>query len=483
MKLDLLKPYFNALLSIITIIIYPSSYIYFINIEQSKFTDLFGVVGLLLLNAALIFIILFLFIRDFHNAGLFTNIYLLFCLNFVLIEKGLLAIFPILNYWHIILIIIIVVVNLGILLQRFLTRKNALIINSTFLFIFGGLIIINFLSVTPKIYKLIIEKPITTTFSMEISNSGNDSNVYYFIFDEYGGLDCLERYCQYDNSHFYESLEQLGFNVSKNSKNSTIQSTVEIPNLLNLELINNEHMTHQVMVQALESPYLFRLFRENGYSLNIFHSNIPYMPINTSMSDYYYEFKPRVVEDTLQFYILQKTVFYPLIQHSSGKKISEINNMFNYAKDSWKLQSNNLFTFGYFYFPHLPWFVDEFGNDINIADTFNWRNPDAYLGQLKYCNVKIIEMVKEITENDPLSIIILQSDHGYRRPVFLEKEFGETIENMDEELEYMLSILNAVYFKGENLEIESLSGINTLRTVLNHHFGVEMDLIETVLDQ
>lgn len=483
MKFDPLKPYFTTLASTIAIVLYPCLFIYFINIEQSKFADIFGMVGLLLATAALIFIPMFFYFRDFHKAGFFTNIILLLIQNFALIEKGFSSVFPMLYYWHIVLIIIFVAGNLGIITQRVLVRGKALTINSIMLFIFGGLIIINALSVTPKIYRLMTEKSSETDLKIELSNNINDANVYYFIFDEYGGLDNLERYCGYDNSPFYKSLEELGFNVSKNSRNGTYQTTVEIPNLLNLEFVNNEHMTHEVMVEAFEKPYLFRLFSENGYALNIFDSHVPYMPIDDSMSSYQFEVKSGIIEDTLQYYILNKTIYYPFIQQSSGKKISEINNMFQYARESWQLQPKNLLTFGYFYFPHLPWFVDEFGNRINVVDSYNWRNSDAYLGQLKYSNVKIIELVKEIIENDPQSIIILQSDHGYRRPLFLEKEFGETIEDMDAEMKYMLSILNAVYYKGEKLEIESLSGIDTLRTVISHHFGMKLDMIGTGSDQ
>jgi len=479
MRFNSLKPYLSTLASTIAIVLYPCLFIYFINIEQSKVTDIFGMVGLFLANAVLIFVLAFFWLRDFHKAGILTNIILLLIQNFSLIEKGIASIFPAVYYWHIVLIIIFVAGNLGIITQRVLAREKALKINTILFFIFGGLIVFNALSVTPKIYRLMTEKTGATELQVELSDNINNVNVYYFIFDEYGGLDCLERYCGYDNSPFYQSLEELGFNVSKNSRNGTYQSTVEIPNLLNLDHVNNEYMTHEAMVAALENPYLFRLFSENGYALNVFHSHVPYMPIDDSISDYLFEVNKGVVEDTLQYYILQKTIYYPLTHQSSGKKITEINNMFQYARESWKLQPNNLLTFGYFYFPHLPWFVDEFGNRMNVADAFNWRNSDAYLGQLKYCNTKIIEMVTEIIEKDPQSIIIIQSDHGYRRPVFLEKEYGETIEDMDAEMPYMLNILNAVYYRGEKIEIESLTGLDTLRTVLNHHFDMELDMIGT----
>ena len=43
--------------------------------------------------------------------------------------------------------------------------------------------------------------------------------------------------------------------------------------------------------------------------------------------------------------------------------------------------------------------------------------------------------------------------------------------------EYMQNILNCVYYKGEKLDIESMTSINTWRTVLNTYFGTDYEML------
>ena len=38
--------------------------------------------------------------------------------------------------------------------------------------------------------------------------------------------------------------------------------------------------------------------------------------------------------------------------------------------------------------------------------------------------------------------------------------------------------MNCVYYRGEELPIQGLTGINTIRTVLNHVFGTDYEMIE-----
>jgi len=90
----------------------------------------------------------------------------------------------------------------------------------------------------------------------------------------------------------------------------------------------------------------------------------------------------------------------------------------------------------------------------------------------------MLELATEIIKNDPNSIIILQSDHGYRYPDFLKNLYGIDIYDMDVESLYMRNILNAVYYQGQNIDIDNYSGINTLRTVLNKLLNANFELIE-----
>ena len=176
--------------------------------------------------------------------------------------------------------------------------------------------------------------------------------------------------------------------------------------------------------------------------------------------------------------LIDKSLYYPLRSVSKGKRLIELREAFDYAVKSSTFQDSNLFTIAYLMFPHNPFVVDEFGNDLNTSESRNWKDPNIYLDQLKYANKAILNMVERIQKNDPHSVIILMSDHGSRRLFRLYLNAEIEIENYDLEAYYARNILNAVYFSGESIDIEGYSGVNTLRIVLDKLFSLGLGLIE-----
>lgn len=343
---------------------------------------------------------------------------------------------------------------------------------------FSGLILFNAIKAIPEIIKKNTKETGSSQFEIQQGTITSHNNVYFFVFDEYGGYDNLLRYTGFDNSAFYEALEDLGFNVSLHSRNYSIDTYIELPNLLNLSFVNNGKMSHDTKKLALDSPVLFQLFKENGYSLNVV-SDYGHIPIENTEVSVDYAYVSGKYEDTLKVLILNNSVYYPFLSNQyRNTRIVEVENMFQYLTNSWKLQPLKLFTFSYISFPHLPWVVDEFGNNISLSNKQNWQNSDVYLNQLKYCSKKIMGVVTNIIKNDPDAIVIIQSDHGYRQAYYLKNWYGETYDDWGLEMQYIRNILNAVYYKGEKIDIENYSGVNTLIIVLNEHFGMNYELLE-----
>lgn len=82
-----------------------------------------------------------------------------------------------------------------------------------------------------------------------------------------------------------------------------------------------------------------------------------------------------------------------------------------------------------------------------------------------------------IQKNDPDSFIILMSDHGARYPHWQVDHYGAKAYDASVETLYMQNILNCVYYKGEKLDIEGMTSINTWRTVLNTYFGTDYEML------
>jgi hypothetical protein len=132
-----------------------------------------------------------------------------------------------------------------------------------------------------------------------------------------------------------------------------------------------------------------------------------------------------------------------------------------------------VFTAFHINLPHCPFSFDEDGNRVKSTHYINWKDQKYYLGQYKYATKLMQKIVDTIIANDPESIIILQSDHSAR--AMEDAAVHKTFDYND-----ITNFFNAVYFHGNELDIEGLSGINTLAKVLNTEFGMEIPLKEAV---
>jgi len=388
-------------------------------------------------------------------------------------------------YWHVALLSLFFVIHIVFLIHKKMSSILANQLNAGLLFIFGTLIVINGFLATPKFLKeasrlVQDESSIATEYSNSLLNveSKNFPNIYYFIFDEYAGYDSLKRYCDYDNTRFYETLEQKGFVTSKHSVNGSFDTYTEIPNLLQLRRVNTLEMPLAEKKDNLKDPYLLTYMKEHGYRINALDWE-NYLFIDASKTDMRMTSEFVSTYGTFDSYIYKRTAFYPFYGYQDHEKeISRMINMFAYAMESSSKAKSNLFTIGYFSFPHVPYIVDENGNKTNASDRENLRDPKPYCSQLIYANKKIIEMVNEILKNDPHSVIILQSDHGYRLPEHLRFWYGINTYDIAAEAPFMQNILSAVYYKGDYVEIDGLSGLNTLKVIFNNLFDDDLEITD-----
>ncbi len=474
------KIHVTDFLSLLATILLPCLYLYFKNVELVLFKDATTTSLFFILNGLVFFGIAYLFLKDVAKACLTTSLAILFVLTFDVIEKVFHKTLPFFYYWHIILVLLTLVFVFGMLLKRHLSTDAVTKINTVILIMFGGLILYNGVLAAPTIIKNANkEKYIKADTNLQESGKEQTTNVYLFIFDEYSGLDALNRYTSFDNSAFYDSLTSLGFTVSPHSRNETISTNLEIPNLLNLKrILTEKNFTNNAKSEALAYPTMVKLFKENGYKINLINDQ-GFLPTDMQGIDYAYSPQNTFTKaETFQTMVLKKTAYYPLLQVVEGNRLNEINDLFVHAEKLIAKSNSQQFTIGYFMAPHLPWVADENGNPISDSERSNGKDPSVYLGQLKYISKKIIALSEKIIAQDSDSVIILLADHGLRYPAQLQNWYGEEIENMDEENYYQTNILNAVYFKGDLIETDGLSGVNTLITTVNKLFEMDLPLVE-----
>lgn len=310
------------------------------------------------------------------------------------------------------------------------------------------------------------------------------SNIYYIILDEYSGLQNLRNYYEYDNQGFYDELTSRKFNISIESRNAEGYRTITlVPNMLNLDYVASEDMTETGKLKLFNEPYLVLLLKNWGYSINT--CSYPSL-LDNSMSDRSYG-EREDFRDKAGYYCLKNSVYIHVynwiyrhkLERDDGESYGEeMIDAFNFYIDlscSDEFLDKPCFNLGYFQTPHAPFFYKNDGSLNDPDDYYNWKDHTNYLESLEWTNHVVLEVVDEILENDKNAIIIIQSDHGARLIRHMW-EIGE--ENEDDDTYYEHDIINCVYFHGNKLDIEGLSGLNTIRKVLNEEFGTNFNMLE-----
>ena len=233
-------------------------------------------------------------------------------------------------------------------------------------------------------------------------------------------------------------------------------------------------------------PNLFRTFADNGYQLNLINH------LNYFGAEGCHVLTHKQSPQTISDFLLANSVY-----SQSGEIKKELNRFIkadyveNYTgplfdaleaeKTCWQdVGDGPTFTLGYIQSPHAPTILDKNGNLVDNYTHVGWQwdRHELYLGQLEFISSEILEIVDNIQEHDPNAMIIIQSDHGSRQAnhyynMGIWDTFDPKVENL-----FMQNTLNCVYYQGERFSIEGLTGINTIRTILNQVYGTDYEMIE-----
>ncbi|MFA5675935.1 MAG: hypothetical protein WDA65_05350 [Christensenellales bacterium] len=360
--------------------------------------------------------------------------------------------------------------------------------------------------------------PIDKTYSSigpaTTPDTGNETfgipNVYFFILDEYGTFDIVEKYYGYDNKVFYDFLTMQGFNISRESYSTDNQTANCFADLLNLKYISRKYSKNDCL-KAIQGAKLFEEFSGLGYSqfqiakskyfpdidslnpdaeidiyedANMFGDEATGDVSDTSIAGALLKlFSPTASDTQVDKEALNKWGFYPshyirdskeYKQHKDSGYADALLAKFDYFEDT----DNYVFSgprviYCYMTATHVPFVFNEYGGIIPYKERRNWEEISVYLNQYKFITKHMIVSLSTIIENDPDSVIIIMSDHGIRYHADCSKKHTFYITNKES-----CRVMNAVYIKGQKYDIEGLSGINTLRYVLSLYEGLDYPPIE-----
>lgn len=480
------QPVLCSFVSLVLVCLYPCLFQYTGNIPEARFQDALVFFGIFLSIGALLYLAVLGITRQAGAAGLLSSLGMLVFTNIGLVTKSVQAHAP----WFRARYPLAAVLVIGILLLVLLRKKQwrcgvpCLLIALAL----GGMSLTSLGMAAPKLWHAHQEnqqrrqQPGETVSAQTAENL---PNVYYYLYDEFAGPECLSYFYDFDHSGFYEKLEQRGFSCSNNSYNVESTETVQlIPDLYGLDY---------GVPPYFESgdgavPQLYQVFQDMGYRIHLVN-HMDFLDTDGTMvlthgqhadsiGVYLYQnsLLPSVpvlsglVEQLPQ--LQTETAYEDMLQESLGLMESA----WRYAEDGPTL------TLGYVQCPHTYFLYDADGNPVPAEHGNDWADPQYYLGYLQYASSRILSAVDEIQSHDPGAIIILQSDHG-ARTLYHASLHGLAAESRRDDVHHQQNVLNCVYLPGESVDIQGKSGVNTLRTVLNQAFGMHMPMVDPPHDE
>ena len=137
------------------------------------------------------------------------------------------------------------------------------------------------------------------------------------------------------------------------------------------------------------------------------------------------------------------------------------------------------FTFSHILLPHDPLVFRPDGSCRPVAEMGKLRYEDGYVGQLKYANRMIRDMVTDLLATDgPPPIIILQADEGPFPERYRTTAASWDVAT-DRELQMKMGILNAIYLPDGDYRgfSQDMTSVNTFRLVFDKLFGTKLGLL------
>jgi hypothetical protein len=312
-------------------------------------------------------------------------------------------------------------------------------------------------------------------------------DIYYLIFDRYGGAGTLKESYAFDNSAFLSGLSGRGFYVANDSRANYQRTAHSLASSLNAsyldciaERVSPDESDWGPIYDALADHQVGRSLQRSGYTY--FHvgswwdatAKSPYADFN-----YSYEGRRGFAELTYS-----TTLARPIGEYL---RLSDPERVKDFKRVGFQLQTlrdvharpGPKFVFAHFLLPHEPYVFDRDGSYQTSVEEQRKGRRDAYIDQLHYTNEAINDLLDVLlsgpSESQP--IVVLQSDEG-PHPVRYDLE-GSSFDwsaAAPSELNETLRILNAYYLPGvaEPGLYPTITPANTFRKIFDLYLGTNL---------
>ena len=449
---------------------YKIIYLYVNNIREIPFYIFLPVLTAGIALFFLCYYLLKFFIRK-RNVSIFISIILLFFLHFSLFSASQIKVFEILNIDYYILIAAVLCVAL---LIKTVDISKVLDFSKRVIVI---LLIFSCFNLISDLFKYRFGGFFEFGKSINLkSDKIPVRDIYFILLDMYSGKDTLDS-LNFDNSEFYTSLKERGFEVHENFSSNYNKTTFSIPSVLNGDYI--EDIPASTPSDSIDRSLMFNLARKNGYKicyLNSWPSQLNLKP------EYYYKIYNSdkvVVFNSLSAFVkgsvLENLISIKALPEDSGKD--------RFIGETLKIKGKKL-VFLHLLMPHEPYLYDENGNpnQSQALSDFSYSgkhilNSKSYLGYLKYANKYTLDLVDSIWKSSSdKPIIVIFGDHGIRRKY--SDNGGKIISDDKDILNIYFNTFLAYYNPDRAEKAKAKSLVNFFRVFINDVFGTSLQELE-----
>ena len=252
-----------------------------------------------------------------------------------------------------------------------------------------------------------------SSHELESLNLDKFPSIIYIVPDKYPSQKALQIIFNYDNSLFLNNLKNMGFDI-RNVTSNYHMSVFSIPSTLNMDYLIQADQKYSMSIEA-SNAILLKLLRENNYELihingadsyhvEKFDVNLCKTNILLRHNDF---FKTSMLDFIL---VLSRPIYSNFIDDVTKNRIcffNELNNLEN-------LDNKKRFVFAHVLMPHDPYFIkDENGNlELIEYESFS-TEKEGFVSNIEIVNEKLISILPNLIKNNPNTIIVLMSDHGF----------------------------------------------------------------------
>lgn len=328
----------------------------------------------------------------------------------------------------------------------------------------------------------------SVALNKELGEYSTKRSIYYLIFDRYAANRTLKRDYEFDNNDFLSFLISKGFFVASESTANYTKTAHSLASSLNMDYLDG--LSEDTGGDSNDWTPVYRMLKDfkvwkllKGFGYRYIHLGSWWEPTRQNkFADENYgidpasEFEQIFLRNTALLPV-SKVVDMPGFLAADERKKQCERILYKFEKlNELAGQKGPFFVFAHMLIPHPPYVFDAKGRCLSGNQVKDRTRAENYIGQVRYTNGRLEQLITRLLSMNPKPIVIIQSDEG----PFPER-YRESVDNFDwrsaskKELQKKFRILNALYLPGFDHRklYAQMTPVNTFRLIFSEYYGLD----------